>query len=788
MKAPFNFVPLSREVVLPNWANKISHDIPFEEGRSGELTLTIKAHSPIAVLSANNPDELDAPKKVIKHNGKPFIPGSSIKGMLRSVLEIMSFSKFGDKISDDRYAIRDLNGTVKDIYLANFRPTNVQCGWLQKLPDGSYEIQDCGIPGRVSHRNLDATLGSDFSTYFARTGRFDAKKGEQKSALFKYNRFTGKPRTGYFAHRINKPDGTPFTDGRKRFDTVDKEDLGAQPGTIVFTGQPGPRFQKPTGMWTGHHLEFVFFAVSRNLQISSQVMTNFLFAYYEHDKNRHSIDWKYWRATLANGDKVPVFFNTDDDGTIKHFGLSYLYKLPYENSIREAAENTSPLHTSSSSDLSECMFGYIAGSDALKGRVHVGAAVSDDAKEDGKVHDHVLSFPKASYYPLYLKQYRGPYKTLMDDTAELAGWKRYPVRLSNKVKPVTTIKGQEKISMKFTPLREGAMFKTSIRYHNLRPVELGALISAITFHGADPGTAFHSLGIAKPFGYGKVSITINNLNDDDRNVLLGAYEVFMDTSLSSQQSWRSSEQMRELLAMVSPTEGEGPDLTYMKLKNAEGKNEFKESKTAKETLKSHAEATGRVDLALKSYSEFARFAPEDIKLDEQRYAKFVTPATMVDGHFAALEQSMQQRLEQRKREVLNRLEKRREQLRLEEKDRKDQEKKDEAEKLQASGFDFSSFDLDVKVAFRDSLKVPLNEYLDALSRVVDLPSSGGAGGRLPAGEHEKLLKALKRVYSGETSSGKKNWKKSKKKNFHFKEVVKWVGQEKANEWWPIILE
>ena len=33
--APYNFVPLNKHIYLPDWADQISHDIPFEDGKDG---------------------------------------------------------------------------------------------------------------------------------------------------------------------------------------------------------------------------------------------------------------------------------------------------------------------------------------------------------------------------------------------------------------------------------------------------------------------------------------------------------------------------------------------------------------------------------------------------------------------------------------------------------------------------------------------------------------------------------------------------------------------------------
>jgi len=39
--APFNFVPLNKKVFFPDWAEKVSHDIPFSDGESGVIDITI---------------------------------------------------------------------------------------------------------------------------------------------------------------------------------------------------------------------------------------------------------------------------------------------------------------------------------------------------------------------------------------------------------------------------------------------------------------------------------------------------------------------------------------------------------------------------------------------------------------------------------------------------------------------------------------------------------------------------------------------------------------------------
>lgn len=92
IRAPFNFVPRSQSVFFPSWSGKICMDVPFRDAQTGKIHLLLTAKTPIfvrqgSVLSAT-------PSKDFVHRENVyFIPATSIKGMVRSVLEIISFGK-----------------------------------------------------------------------------------------------------------------------------------------------------------------------------------------------------------------------------------------------------------------------------------------------------------------------------------------------------------------------------------------------------------------------------------------------------------------------------------------------------------------------------------------------------------------------------------------------------------------------------------------------------------------------------------------------------------------------
>ena len=564
--SPYNFVPLSDKVVSPYWANLVSHDIPFKDSESGVLDLTLKAESPIYVRNGVPKNVSDGEKNAFNNiDNNYFIPGSSIKGLLRSVMEIMSFGRMGNKVNDHKYSVRDFQNNT--IYPKSDLAKESLCGWLFKK-DGKYYLEDCGKPGRISHKILDGLCrnGVLISEYYKRSENITAQK---KSAKSKYETFPFLKEGYDFDLEYTSVE-------RPVFKIVEK---GAK-GTIVFSGQASIRKEPEGQIPSGKHLEFVFFESKDDpFLLDESVIKNFFFAYYDQEITQQKDDWKWRKPQLDKGDKIPVFFRENNDGSIKDMGLSLLYKITYKNSIQDAINNQQK--DSAALDLAETIFGYSDDKTSLKGRVHVGHAFAKNPVTPLSQIKEVLAGPKASYYPNYIEQtnkngiLNGDYSTFMNDKANIRGWKRYPVHEGGiKTNAPHEIKGvvNANIGSTFTPLPPNTEFTFQIHYHNLRKEELGALISAITFHNTEG--LFHSLGSAKPLGYGKSTITITNLDEDKKIELLKLYEYYMDWALGNTTPlWFQLPQIKELFSMAKP--GANDDqLKYMQLTdfvNAKGR-------------------------------------------------------------------------------------------------------------------------------------------------------------------------------------------------------------------------
>ncbi|MEA2092133.1 MAG: TIGR03986 family CRISPR-associated RAMP protein, partial [Campylobacterota bacterium] len=538
-----NFVPLSEKVFFPDWAEKVSHDVPFEDAQSGMIDITITAKSPIFIR--NHSDDRDEQStEFCKHNGEYYIPSTSVKGMVRSVLEIMSFSKMS-QFDDNTYAVRDLS-KADNFYMKQMNLIDepfTQCGWL-KVIDDEYIIEDCGMPQRMSHREIDKATGIKFAKHFERDG-FE-KTSEYKYDILKQTHQKVKVGEVYSSTTNSKYDKRRFC----RYDSKGKE------ATLVVTGQPTVR--KNTGkMGDGKGYEFIFLDSKKEIKIDKKVFENFKFAYFDKrtTQPKESPDWTYWKSKLVKGKKVPVFFQKKGN-QIAHFGLSYLYKLPYNHSVKDGLGEA---HFDSRLDLAQAIFGYVDKKEALKGRVQFSHFKANSNIKILNPRTEVLGTPRASYYPMYVRQYNTDFKTFMDSNFHIAGWKRYPIHKGSNTTQTEDTEN-ENIGTTFAPLGHGVVFKGKLKYHNLKKAELGAVLSALTFHNTS--NTFHNIGMAKSLGYGKIELALHDVNN--LNECLKAFEMEVSKQVID---WRESKQLQELLTMATEQNNSGSSkLIYMSLK------------------------------------------------------------------------------------------------------------------------------------------------------------------------------------------------------------------------------
>lgn len=633
VRAPYNFVPLSEEVVQVPWAEQVQQDCPFEDGVCGRLELRLLPQGPLFV---RGPDD----EFFHTPDGTLAIPGSSIRGMLRSVLEISTFSRM-ERVNDHTYGVRDLhNRELYGRHMADIAQAPngskqpmplVSAGWL-RCNDGHDQqefpahITPCSF-AKIHYKlllELARTRGVRTAQNPKENGYYPGRK---QSSPDKYKAWHGASREVQVQVETlllsNPPRRSPRLGSFGRVIGLN----GNTKGTLVFTGQPnewsavGKPKDKRSGGGNPKQHDFVFHSpMPDRLPVTTEVFRAFEFVHSRTGEQHRiavapNVEWGYWKEhAFDQGGDVPVFFLLDDRGGVRALGLAMMFRLAYDHSTLDAVRNVQGKPVEGEVDMAKAIFGHVPLErgparglhGGLKGRVSIGLGRLEGGWKVGAGLTGVFGAPKASYYPSYIEQGEEPgelpatdpkgrpcYRTYMDRNVRPRGWKRYlqqsgisspepPARAdgsrSENEKVTTTIKPIEMIG--------GAHFKVPVRVHNLRRKELGALLWALDFGGL-PG-ARHGLGMAKSLGYGSVKLEIDRhdlitvdgepLTDDDLDAARKAFASFMEEQLAAQPGgWAGSRQLHELLAMACPAEDD-IDLRHMRIHDPDVRNEFTQAK------------------------------------------------------------------------------------------------------------------------------------------------------------------------------------------------------------------
>lgn len=600
LPAPYNFVPLSRKVFFPDWADQVSHDVPFTDGLSGEIECDLVFDSPVYVRNGGpwNADDVRTTQEAqafFRVGDTVLIPGSSLRGVFRSVLEIASFGKMS-RADDHRYGVRDLQNRplytdrmTETVVRNTYRP-RVKAGWLEKDDADNWRIVPCKF-ARVEQSDLRRLVPS-------------ADLNRRQDAPAKYKQWGSRLDVSF------RTNGTARHSHRRGAITLEYEKVDGGslqfggPGTIVFTGQPSPN----------KHMEFVFYGEdsTRALPVSPRVKKDFEFIHSEPGTEDPNPTWGFWRQRMNGGARVPVFYL--GNGVVESFGLALMYRLPYKYSIRQVIEHTSPDHGAARPDLADLIFGFIPSKgenveDGLKGRVWFSAAVAQpNTVASLALQTTVLGAPKPTFYPNYVDQAGngGQYATYMDDKAQIRGWKRYPARDSFQTTlPAPPPKAGVKVQTKLVPLQAGAKFRFTTKFHNLRPDELGALVWTLTWGG--DARLRHGFGMAKAAGYGQGFVQIHSARvygavgtmRSDWSVQAGCSDFVNLMTNNVTPQWAQSAQITQLIAMADPkrlpSAEQNSRLRHMQL---DGNNEFVNAKRVHAALDLHVPFSGPSDKQL----------------------------------------------------------------------------------------------------------------------------------------------------------------------------------------------
>lgn len=577
---PYNFVPLNDKVIeaesYPGEKIEIENNkykkYPLNKYHRGLYTgwidLEITNKTPLYIRDTLTSDEISKKHEKEKKNeryinsdffspgGKIKIPGSSLRGMIRTLVEIVTFGKFVNFDGEKKYfyrALGDKSLRLRDFYknkmIAEVNNSGVDyygmkcsAGYLYKN-NGTYYIK----PAQSKVIN-----GYNISVF-----KIDLHEIPNSVVFDEYDEtYKISQRNVYFQYKEdlfwNHRGGSLHLFYAKVNDISPSNISGYLEGQIVWSGLFGSK----------KHFQHIILPPheSNTRQIPEEVIKD-----YKNDPFRRAVNL----VKLADdnvGKKFPCFY-IEENGQIIAFGHTPYFRIPYKYRVKDLVPNN--LIDPTKIDIATAIFGNETD---FAGRVFFEDAELVNEQADKCMTDivipKILAEPKPTAFQHYLEQgnfndVRGNYTNLKDYNSDgkLRGYKLYwhkkkellddnwQEMIIDDEKVVESIfkikengveeliirehdRGGEKIKINIQKLNSlpdenelkkqilemirkydtqhtmikallpGNQFIGRIRFENLANIELGALLFVLDL----PQNCCHKIGMGKPLGLGSIEI------------------------------------------------------------------------------------------------------------------------------------------------------------------------------------------------------------------------------------------------------------------------------------------
>lgn len=654
--APYNFVPVADPAITfpDDDRNPLAIDQgAYQQGRwTGWLDVKLTTHSPLYVRGPLTPEEhavkekQDADSKdqtphleklrnkpdffYVKDPTSPTIPGSSLRGMIRGIVEILGQGKLSP-VMDTPLVYRAVGDTsshgeayrkmlmAEDPDRKHYYTPLFKGGFVRKNSEGNWFIQPAreinGVSfARINHKRipqeqLERWHGCrNASEIYVKVGDYDFKSVR-----------------GSFLN-VKKA---------SIVEAESKQQTGLEKAVLA---KSGPMFSKKTEAVIfppDADAEWIPIPNGSNPADPRDLVTEY--------KDQISPE----QEILLGQDGVlrdyqPVFYLMKDGTLVFFFGHTQMFRMPYPRSPQKMLDGSH--YDETRVDFAEAMFGKVRGqSGGMAGRVFVSDAYLGSEQDRNKlwldegdpvVIPKVLATPNPTTFQHYLTQAKPDvpqgkglytYNNSLGQTT-LRGHKLYwhkdnTLRRSDFAEQPNNIDPKkDKIHTKIKPVRKGVSFTFRIHFENLLPVELGLLWWSLALPAKGDQVYCHKLGMGKPLGLGAVKlepslhlISIDkrykrlfisdaswdtgeapDLVDDVINEAVANFEKFvLGRTKSTEPSLENTERVKMLLKMLA-WPGPGPTnekSRYMEIERPDPKekrgkrNEYKDRPVLPDPLK-----------------------------------------------------------------------------------------------------------------------------------------------------------------------------------------------------------
>lgn len=464
-KAPYNFVTAAAPLQFSE-----------ESGPrySGVLHCVGEALTPLLVCGPQERRGGRQERSFFTVAGRPVIPGSSLKGLLRVGVEALARGSMAGLVSEKRIAFRDV-GTLNSEYAQRFKKANSQqrlrAGFLVEEGVDRTIVPCKFVRVKLPHLQLGTREGMTAADI---TGEA-LKKSKDLQAWFTVGSSTD-------------PDGVQIAE-RASFGHKEKN-----VGRFV-----------PTGWMPKKAKGYIFHDRDHAVvEIKDGVWQDF-----QDQLTRPQEDLlKILRKEKL---EVPVFY-LEEEGRVTAIGLSRYFRVCTKHSPKDLVGDATV------GDLPRRIFGGVR--PARRGRVRVTAAAFEGNPTLTRFPSEgalVAGNPAPSAVAMYLVQdspdslYRGDYQVPRNeglvsydaDTSVLRGRKFYWHRQS----PPAPQPPKDNLDVQaiYHPLASGSTFSFTVAFERLTTVELGSVLESLDL----PAGHAHKLGLGKSFGLGSVRIKLD---------------------------------------------------------------------------------------------------------------------------------------------------------------------------------------------------------------------------------------------------------------------------------------
>jgi len=516
--APYNFVELPEKVVpgkQPIPAANTYHSTRY----TGWIDCQLETSSPLYIRCGLTSGQFLAGKEAkelsdfFTHPGRlrSILPGSSLRGMLRSLIEIISFGKVDQSRIDGRSSLTfravaaKTDDPLGDIYKKTIKAKTIKAGYLLCEGDRWY-IQ----PAVAIEQKPFVWIRDD--------------KVKTKLAGFvsiKDNSYYPQYVTDISFGDIKIKNTRPFAEQISR----NPNQLQHKKGVLVTSGNMAETGgAERTSLRKNHCLVGQRDSNAERLLISPTAIRVYRETLTEFQQDELSFLPK-WGALLQ--DRCIFYCLPQPGQPITLFGHSPNFRIPYfhdETNQAITIANLIPGHLRDSElvDLADAIFGYVRPSKvsqkaAQAGRVFVSDAICEQPIDadiwlsSQEIMPQILSGPKLTTFQHYLVQDKSTKKDLKHYASQpgietiIRGHKLYWHKgESPSIEHPDPVNASPSQTTKIRPIKPGVKFKFKLQFENLRDEELGALLWLLNI--AQDDTYRLSLGMGKPLGMGAIKI------------------------------------------------------------------------------------------------------------------------------------------------------------------------------------------------------------------------------------------------------------------------------------------